>query len=259
MPATQALNGSPNAQAQPQGSACTTIVKADFHLHSSEDPKDSVDYSAMQLLHRAHELGFGALAITLHDHVLNQRELFEEAEALGIVLIPAAEMRLQGADVVILNITEVEAAGLHSLDDLVPLRAKRGDSVLMFAPHVFYVFGGSIGRRRVEEHIDCFDAIEYCHYHTRLLNLNRGAVSLARKHGKPLLATSDAHRLKYFGDHYSLIEVEGMVTMEKIFASIRAGKVETVSPAWPLPRFVGHFIHMFMGEPIDEILKRRRH
>jgi predicted metal-dependent phosphoesterase TrpH len=254
MPATHTLDDPQNALPPSDGHARTTVVKADFHLHSAEDPKDEVDYSAMELLHRAHELGFGALAITLHDHVLNRPELFAAAEALGIVLIPAAEMRLEGADVVILNLTEAEAAGLRLLNDLQPLRAKRGDSVLMFAPHAFYVFGGSIGRR-VEKHIDCFDAIEYCHYHTRLLNLNRGAVAIAQEHGKPLLATSDAHHLDCFGDHYSLIEVEGEPTMEKIFAAIRAGRVKTVSPPWPLTRFVGHFLNMFVVDPVDEFLK----
>src|SRR3712207_7351055 len=56
--------------------------------------KDALDYSAHQLLERAKHLGFTALAITLHDSVFERREVFEDAARMGILLISAAEMRL---------------------------------------------------------------------------------------------------------------------------------------------------------------------
>jgi predicted metal-dependent phosphoesterase TrpH len=256
MPARHELDCSSPEKACAGKDRATSLIKADFHMHSAEDPHDNVDCTAMELLHHAHKLGFGALAITLHDHVLHTPELAEAARSLGVVLIPAAEMRLEGADVVILNITEAEAAKLRWLDDLRPLRAARGDSVLIFAPHVYYVIGGSIGRR-VEQHMDCFDAIEYCNYHTPLLNLNRPAVCLAQKYGKPLLATSDAHRLAHFGSHYSLLEVEGEPTVEKIFAAIRAGRIKQVSPAWPFHRFATHLLYMLSVERVQKFLRKR--
>jgi len=48
-------------------------VKIDLHIHTLDDPKDAVDYSAHQLLERAGSLGFGVLAITLHDAVLDRK------------------------------------------------------------------------------------------------------------------------------------------------------------------------------------------
>src|SRR4051794_26303638 len=73
-------------------------IKVDLHIHTVDDPKDVIDYSAHQLLERARSLGFGVLAITLHDAVFDRPDVFADAAAMGMLLIPAAEVRLQGAD-----------------------------------------------------------------------------------------------------------------------------------------------------------------
>jgi predicted metal-dependent phosphoesterase TrpH len=182
----------------------TEWVKVDLHIHTLDDPKDVIDYSAHQLLERARELGFGVLAITLHDAVFDRAEVFADAAAMGILLISAAEMRLEGADVIILNVTGAEAAQLRTFADLRQLRARRGASVFTIAPHPFYVLGGSIGPRLLQE-IDCFDGIELCHFHKWPLNPNRRAARVARKFKKSLIATSDAHKLHAFGRHYTSI------------------------------------------------------
>src|SRR6266513_4890082 len=100
-------------------------IKIDLHIHTLDDPKDAIDYSAHQLLERAQALGFRVLAITLHDAVFDRREVFADAAAMGILLIPAAEMRLHGADVIVLNVNAEEMAQLKSFDDLRRLRARR--------------------------------------------------------------------------------------------------------------------------------------
>src|SRR5438477_10853313 len=138
-------------------------IKVDLHIHTLDDPKDALDYSAHQLLERARALGFRVLAITLHDAVFDRVEIFADAASMGILLIPAAEMRLEGADVILLNVTPEEVESLRTLDDLAALRVKRGNSLFTIAPHPFYVLGGSIGEKLVER-IDCFDAIELCHF-----------------------------------------------------------------------------------------------
>ncbi len=98
-------------------------IKIDLHIHTLDDPRDAVDFSAHQLLERAGSLGFGVLAITLHDAVFDRKEVFADAAAMGILLIPAAEMRLCGADVIVLNVTSEEVAQLKNFDDLRRLRA----------------------------------------------------------------------------------------------------------------------------------------
>src|SRR5215468_9004478 len=110
-------------------------IKIDLHIHTLDDPKDTVDFSAHQLLERARSLGFRVLAITLHDAVFNRKEVFADAADMGILLISAAEVRLLGADVIVLNVTAQEIAALKNFDDLRRLRAQRENSVFMVAPH----------------------------------------------------------------------------------------------------------------------------
>src|SRR5881275_3262481 len=104
-------------------------IKLDLHIHTLDDPKDALDYSAHELLQRAQTLGFRVLAITLHDAVFDRAEVFADAASMGILLIPAAEVRLEGADVILLNVTPKEIAELRNFDDLRQLRAQRGDSI----------------------------------------------------------------------------------------------------------------------------------
>src|SRR3977135_1636536 len=131
-------------------------IKVDLHIHTLDDPKDVIDYSAHQLLERAKQLGFGVLAITLHDAVFDRPEVFADAATMGILLIPAAEVRLCGADVIALNVTAEEIADLKDCEDRRRLRARRGMSIFTIAAHPFYLLGGSIGSRLLDE-IDCFD------------------------------------------------------------------------------------------------------
>jgi len=230
-------------------------IKIDLHIHTLDDPKDAVDYSAHQLLERARLLGFRVLAITLHDAVFDREEVFADAAAMGILLIPAAEVRLCGADVIILNVTGEEIAALKTFNDLRRLRARRGNSIFTIAPHPFYVFGGSIGSRLIAE-IDCFDAIELCHFHHGLFNPNRRAKKVASRFGKPLIATSDAHRLHAFGRHYTRIPTPPELTLENVLASLRAGPLNLTSPPCSFVDLVSAIYFVLLAHPFRRRRKR---
>ena len=223
-------------------------IKIDLHIHTLDDPKDAVDFSAHELLERARSFGFRVLAITLHDAVFDRKEVYADAAAMGILLIQAAEVRLLGADVIVLNITPEEAAQLKSFDDLRQLRARRGNSIFTIAPHPFYIFGGSIGSRLFSE-IDCFDAIEFCHFHIGPLNPNRRARRVAMRFHKPMIATSDAHRLHAFGRHYTSMPMPSDLTVEEVFAGLHSGPLRLTSPASSLKDFVGAIYFVFLAHP----------
>jgi predicted metal-dependent phosphoesterase TrpH len=223
-------------------------IKIDLHIHTLDDPKDAVDYSAHQLLERARLLGFRVLAITLHDAVFDRKEVYADAAAMGILLIPAAEVRLCGADVIVLNVGAEEVADLKDFDDLRRLRAQRGSSIFTIAPHPFYVFGGSIGSRLFAE-IDCFDAIEFCHFHVGLFNPNRRAKRVASQFSKPLIATSDAHRLHAFGRHYTSIPMPPALTVENVFTALRSGLLRLVSPPCSVSELVRAIYFVFLTHP----------
>jgi predicted metal-dependent phosphoesterase TrpH len=224
-------------------------IKLDLHIHTFDDPKDKLDYSAHELLARARRLGFSVLAITLHDAVFDQPKVFAAAQRLKILLISAAEMRIQGADIILLNVNREDVAGLRSFDDVRQLRTRRGQSVFTIAPHPFYLLGGSIGKRLLDE-IDCFDAIEVCHFHKGFFNPNRRAVRVAEKFGKPLVATSDAHQLSAFGRHYTSMPRPSPLTAESIFAQLRAGRLRINSPAATLQEIISTFYFVFIEHPL---------
>jgi predicted metal-dependent phosphoesterase TrpH len=228
-------------------------IKVDLHIHTLDDPKDVIDYSAHQLLERARALGFRVLAITLHDAVFDRPEVFADAATMGILLIPAAEVRLCGADVIVLNVTGAEIADLKNFDDLRRLRARRGMSIFTIAPHPFYLLGGSIGSRLLDE-IDCFDAVELCHFHKGLLNPNRRAAKVASRFGKVLVATSDAHRLHAFGRHYTSIPRPPELTAENVFATLRAGRIGLTSPPCSFVDLASAIYFIFLAHPF----RRRR-
>src|SRR5213596_1388365 len=229
-------------------------IKIDLHIHTLDDPKDAVDYSAHQLLERARLLGFRVLAITLHDAVFDREEVFADAAAMGILLIRAAEVRLLGADVIVLNVIPEEIAPLRDFDDLRRLRSRRGNSIYTIAPHPFYVFGGSIGSRLFAE-IDCFDAIEVCHFHVGLFNPNRRARRVASRFGKPLIATSDAHRLHAFGRHYTSIPSPPELTIENVFTTLRSGRVNLTSPPCSFDDLVSAIHFVFLAHPFRRLRK----
>lgn len=229
-------------------------IKTDLHIHTLDDPCDALDYSAHQLLERAKELGFGVLAITLHNAVFDRAEVFADAEQMGILLIPAAEMRLEGADVILLNVSAEEADALKTFDDLRRLRAARGDSLYTIVPHPFYVFGGSIGRR-IGREIDCFDAIELCHFHKGWFDPNRPAQRVAAQFQKPMIATSDAHQLHGFGSHYTSIPRPAELTIEHVIAALRHGPLRLTSPPCSVADVLGALYFIYVRHPLR--LRRR--
>lgn len=233
-------------------------IKLDLHIHTLDDPKDALDYSAHELLERARTLGFRVLAITLHDAVFDRAEVFADAARMGILLIPAAEVRLEGADVILLNVGASEIESLRGLDDLRDLRRRRGLSLFTIAPHPFYVLGGSIGEKLIEK-IDCFDAIELCHFWTRFFNPNRRAAEVATRFKKPLIATSDAHRLHAFGSHYTSIPRPAELTIENVLGALRSGPLRLTSPPCSFADLISTIYWVFIAHPLRLRFQAHRH
>src|SRR5664280_2392826 len=125
------------------------MIKVDLHMHSGEDPEDGLRYPATALVDKAVELGFGAIAITLHSKVLEDGRVFEYARQKGLLLIRAVEWNLQHVDVLLYNVTQREAEHIRTFDDLRTFKQQRGDNLLIIAPHPFYPVGHSL-RRHLE-------------------------------------------------------------------------------------------------------------
>ncbi|HVM59250.1 MAG TPA: PHP domain-containing protein [Verrucomicrobiae bacterium] len=220
------------------------MIKVDMHMHSGEDPEDGLRYPATALIDRAVELGYSAIAITLHCRVLEDERVFDYARRKGLLLIRAVEWNIQKRDVLLYNITQRDAETIRTFDDLRAYKRQRGDDLLITAPHPCYPQGHSLGRD-FEPNIDLFEAVEYASMHFSWFDwFNQRAVRIARKHGKPIVASSDAHNLWMFGNHYSMLDAEP--TMPSIFRAIREGRVEPHSP----PVNMWASLLMFLWDPL---------
>jgi predicted metal-dependent phosphoesterase TrpH len=195
------------------------MLKIDFHTHTADDPVDRIRHSSRQLIDRAAELGYDALAITLHDRRLDPASLAPYALERGIILIPGIERTIEGRHVLLLNFSRASES-VASFDDLATLRTKeRG---LVIAPHPYFPAGSCLGRL-LERHSSLFDAVERNAMFTRGLDFNTRAEEWAAAHGKPVVGNADVHRLYQLGTCYSLVDAPR--DAEAICEAVRKGRV----------------------------------
>ncbi len=199
------------------------ILKADLHIHCSEDPDDSISYSARELIDIAEAKGFNVLSFTCHNYILYNGRLREYAESKGITLIRGVELTVEHKHVLLYNFTQSEMKKIRKIADI----AKYKDSTkLVVAPHPFFIKENCLGSLLIK-HISLFDAIELSSFYTGFLNLNKKAIKLASEHNLPLIATSDSHFLMQFGNSYSLISADTK-SPESIISAIRERKARPV-------------------------------
>lgn len=205
------------------------MVKVDLHAHTSDDPLDRIPYSSLELIDRAAALGYGALAITLHDRQIDTGPLAPYAAERGIVLIPGIERTIEGRHVLLLNFSRA-SEDVRTFDDLA--RLKRREPGLVVAPHPYFPSAHSLFGR-LHRHAGLFDAVEYNAMYTATLNFNAPAARWARAHGKPMVGNGDVHRLAQLGTTYSLVEADR--DPAAICQAIAAGRVRVVTRplSWP--------------------------
>jgi predicted metal-dependent phosphoesterase TrpH len=180
------------------------MLRVELHAHTSDDPCDRIPHSAIQLIDRAVNLGYGALAITLHDRQLDLRPLVPYAAERGLTLIPGIERTVQGRHVLLINFA-TGAEDVRGFDDIA--RLKHRTPGLVVAPHPFFPAPTSL-RGLMDVHADLFDAVEYNAMYTSALNFNRRAVRWAERHGRPMVGNCDVHRLHQLGTTWSLVDAD---------------------------------------------------
>jgi predicted metal-dependent phosphoesterase TrpH len=200
------------------------MVKVELHTHTSDDPSDRIPYTTHDLIDRAAILGYGALAVTLHNRQLDLRPLEAYAMERGIVLIPGIERTIQGRHVLLLNFDHGATDQVETFDDV--RRLKEQGSGLVIAPHPFFPAASSL-RSWMHRYADVFDAVEYNAMYTSSLNFNGLAERWAQDHGKPIVGNCDVHRLEQLGTTYSLVDAQPNAAA--ICGAIAAGRVTLVS------------------------------
>lgn len=194
-------------------------LKFDFHLHTLDDPHDHhVFHTAFELLDKAAALGYGVLAITLHNRQFESEAVRAYASERGILLLPGIERDIEGCHVLLINYPKAVSESLQTFADL--RKAKRPEG-LVIAAHPFFPGGVSVGDNLLR-HRDLFDAVEVSGFYHRLWDPNHKGREAARSLGLPLVGNSDTHTLEQFGTTWSEVDCEA--DPARIIQAIKQGK-----------------------------------
>ena len=99
------------------------MIRVELHAHTADDPEDRVPYTAQELIVRAAALGYGALAITLHDAAFDPAPLAAFARQHGVRLLPGVERTIERAHVLLINFPAAAAMAVGRLEDIAALKA----------------------------------------------------------------------------------------------------------------------------------------
>lgn len=198
-----------------------------MHTHCNEDPIDGfISHSAKELIDYAAKLNFNVLSITCHNKVVYSKGLQDYANQRNILLVPGAEKDIEGRHVLLYNFTQNEIDLIENFEDL---RKIKKEHHFVIAPHPFYFHPKKISLfSKLENNIDLFDGIEFCHLYTRRLNSgNKKAKNIALKYNLPLVAGSDLHNLKHMDTNFSLVNSKKNIS--SLFKAIKNNNIEVSS------------------------------
>jgi predicted metal-dependent phosphoesterase TrpH len=228
MPRSEYLSGNdPCSETTSRMAETQPGLKTDLHLHSSEDPADVITHDAYSLIDKAVDLGFDALALTLHDRQLTEPRVFDYARDHGVTLIAGVERTIDGRHVLLLNFAQ-GTEQVRTFADLARLKSRANG--LVIAAHPFFPDRACL-RSMLDKHADLFDAVEWSYFWTGGLNFNRPAARWAAAHGKPVVGNSDLHDLRQLGRTFSSVSAER--NPDAICEAIREGRVSLHTSAVP--------------------------
>lgn len=175
--------GADAAGPEPAGS----VLRIDLHNHTRASHDCLTDPRA--LVDRARERGLDRIGITDHNALSAALELARE---LPDVVIPGEEVKTaEGIDVIGLYLEEVIPKGTSARETCERIREQGG---LVYLPHPYASGKGGSGRY-CEELAPLVDVVEVFNARLHPASRNEPARELARRHGLPGGAGSDAHTL----------------------------------------------------------------
>jgi hypothetical protein len=177
---------------------------ADLHCHTSFS-FDSLSRPAA-VARAAAQRGLTHLAITDHERIDGALAARDGAPA-GLRVIVGQEVRTRGGDLIGLFLERAVAPGLPAVEAATDIRAQGG---LVGLPHPFDRWRASSGRRNGDADWQALLAlVDYVEGHNARILIGDGnerAMALAREHGLPTVAVSDAHTLMEVGVAYTTFD-----------------------------------------------------
>ena len=208
-------------------------TKIQLHLHVAGDVLDNIKYSAKQAIQEAAKRDYLAISITCHDIFIYNQELSDYANQHNIILIPGIEKTIEGKHVLIYNCEQ----SVEKVETFTQLKAYRKShpEIFVMAAHPFHPSQTSLMHKLCQYHT-LFDAIEYCHFYSPLINPNLISKYFAKKYQLPLVATSDIHYLEAFDYGFAKLNwpnntTKGStkITIQNIFDNLRKQNFSNVT------------------------------
>jgi len=213
-----------------------TRLKADLHIHNKYDILDRAYgtkglMSPYKIIDLAAKEGYNVLSFTHHGVLYTDPEVTDYAKSKGIILIPGIEAFVNKKHVLLYNFNCKTI-----IDNFKKLEKYKGEDNLVIAPHPFYPWKCCL-KKDIIEYLDCFDALEYSHFYTNLVNPNRKTLDFCYAFDKTIVGFSDTHIKAQFGTTYSLIDVEEE-SVEGVIDAVKKRRVEVVSVPLNMKQFV---------------------
>lgn len=213
------------------------MLKASLHIHTIEDKVEGhlIKYNIYELIDWAEQLDFKVLGLTCHKKLVYEEDYVNYAASKGILLLLGVELQMRKKikrnDLIVLNVNPEEATAVEKINSFEKLADYKKEHLEIFvlAPHPLATRLFSMGKKKLVKNIELFDSVEHCWcYSKRLVNSNKKTRLITEKFNKPLVATSDAHFLKYFNTDYILVEADKL-DPASFFAAIKRGSFINVT------------------------------
>lgn len=240
------------------------MLKASLHIHTIEDKVEGhlIKYNIYELIDWAEQLGFKVLGLTCHKKIVYKEDYVNYAASKGILLLLGVELQMRKIkrnDLIVLNVKPEEAAAIEKINSFEKLADYKKEhlDIFILAPHPLATRLFSMGKKKLVKNIELFDSVEHCWcYSKRLVNSNKKTRRIAEKFNKPLVATSDAHFLKYFNTDYILIESDKL-DPASIFAAIKRGSFTNVTRPKKIYQLFWCLFNFQMKKYIYFVFKRK--
>ncbi len=192
-------------------------LKADLHVHTRYS-EDSISPPEMIVQHCL-RMGINCVAITDHNEISGA---FEVKRIAPFKVIIGEEILSNRGEIIGYFLTEKIPPRLSPEETVARIKAQGG---LVCIPHPFDILrsGTKIHTQALEKILPSADLIEVFNSKTMLLRYSKRALELARKHGLPGTAGSDAHIVREIGSTY--MEIPEFNDVQQFLQSLRQGKV----------------------------------
>lgn len=223
-------------------------IKCDLHIHTiaSADGHCTVK----DIISKAKEAGFNAIAITDHDTTKSSKEAVALSDE-NLTIIPGVEVSTKQGHVLVLGTTD-EFPMNEEVETTIAKAKEKG--CLVIIPHPFHRFRHAVGLKNMNA-LKKADAIEAYNSRYYVSSSNKKAARVAKKFGKPITAGSDAHSCRFVGYGINLIEAEDN-SVASILKAVKEGKIESRCIKTPARTYTGQSFGNVMRK-IKRRIRRR--